>query len=191
MTAATNDQKFQQLAHKIEPQSKLLRAWQLKGGVSAQVTALELEQADRQTKRMIVRQHGPADLKNNPQIAADEFKLLQILQSAGLPAPAPYCLDQSGEIFPTPYIVIEYVEGKSEFALAPEHIPQLATQLARIHALDCSQLDVSFLPNQAQRFARKISQRPTNLDESLDEGRIRDVLEAVGPLSRQHTAVLL
>lgn len=191
MTAATNDQKFQQLVHKVEPQSKLLRAWQLKGGVSAQVTALEIEQPDRQTKRMIVRQHGPADLKNNPQIAADEFKLLQILQSAGLATPAPYYLDQSGDIFPTPYIVIEYVEGQSEFALAPEHIPQLATQLARIHALDCSQLDVSFLPNQAQRFARKISQRPTNLDESLDEGRIRDVLEAVWPLSQQNTAVLL
>lgn len=191
MTAATNDQKFQQLVHKVEPQSKLLRAWQLKGGVSAQVAALEIEQPDRQTKRMIVRQHGPADLKNNPQIAADEFKLLQILQSAGLATPAPYYLDQSGDIFPTPYIVIEYVEGQSEFALAPEHIPQLATQLARIHALDCSQLDVSFLPNQAQRFARKISQRPTNLDESLDEGRIRDVLEAVWPLSQQNTAVLL
>jgi len=193
MTAAIKDQKFEQLVQKIEPHSKLLRAWELKGGVSAQVTALEIERADRQTKRMIVRQHGTVDLKNNPQIAADEFKLLHILQSAGLATPAPYYLDQSGEIFPTPYIVIEYVEGESKFALTPgaDRIHQLATQLVKIHALDCSKLDVAFLPQQAQRFSRKVSERPTHLDESLDEGRIREVLEALGPLSQQNTAVLL
>ena len=191
MTAATNNRKFEQLVQKIDPQSKLLRAWQLKGGVSAQVTALETEQPDRQTKRMIVRQHGPADLENNPQIAADEFKLLQILQSAGLATPAPYYLDQSGEIFPTPSIVIEYIEGTSEFALAPGLTAQLATQLARIHALDCSKLDVAFLPKYAQRFSKKISQRPINLDESLDEGRIRDTLEAIGTVSQHNTSVVL
>jgi aminoglycoside phosphotransferase (APT) family kinase protein len=193
MTEATNDQKFQQLVHKIAPQSKLLRAWELKGGVSAQVTALEIEQPDRQTKRMIVRQHGPVDLKNNPQIAADEFKLLQILQSAGLPTPAPYYLDQSGDIFPMPYIVIEYVDGKTEFTLdyVADLIPQIATQLARIHALDCSKLDLSFLPKQEQKYTEKVRQRPANLDESLGEGRIRDTLESVWPLSQQNTAGLL
>ena len=35
------DKKFAQVLQKIDPQSKLLRAWALKGGVSAQVTALE------------------------------------------------------------------------------------------------------------------------------------------------------
>src|SRR5215204_3476046 len=136
MSTSEKPYKFEQVVHKLDPQSRLLRAWELKGGVSAQVTALEIERPDRQTKRMIVRQHGPADLRNNPQIAADEFKLLQILQSAGLATPAPYYLDQSGDIFPTPYIVIEYIEGVSEFALAPEQILQLAAQLAEIHALD-------------------------------------------------------
>jgi aminoglycoside phosphotransferase (APT) family kinase protein len=191
MTASIKDRKLEQLVQKIEPQSKLLRAWELKGGVSAQVTAIEIEQPDQQTKRMIIRRHGAVDLKHNPDIPADEFKLLQILRSAGLATPAPYYLDQSGEIFPTPYIVIEYIEGTSEFAFAPGLIPQLTTQLAGIHALDCSKLDVSFLPKQAQRFSEKVSERPTILDESLDEGRIRDVLEAVGPLSQQNTAVLL
>src|SRR5256885_26190 len=88
----------------------LMEAW-LKGGVSAQVTALEIERPDHQTKKMIVRRHGDVDLKRNPHIAADEFKLLQITQSAGLATPAPYYLDQSGEIFPIPYVVIEYIEG--------------------------------------------------------------------------------
>ena len=65
---------------------------------------------------MIVRQHGTVDIKHNPYIAADEFKLLQLLHSAGLAVPEPFYLDQSGEIFHTPYVVIEYIEGETIFA---------------------------------------------------------------------------
>src|SRR6266545_4048879 len=118
MTESKEDNKFERLVQKIDPQSKLLRTWELKGGVSAQVTALEIERPDRQTNKMIVRQHGEVDLKHNPRIAADEFKLLQLLRSAGLAVPTPYYLDQSGEIFSTPCVVIEYIEGQPEFAPA-------------------------------------------------------------------------
>src|SRR5205809_8139583 len=114
MTGAKEDNKFERVVQKMDPHSKLLRTWELKGGVSAQVTALEIERPDGQTKKMIVRRHGDVDLKQNPQIAADEFKLLQILQSVGLATPRPYYLDLSGDIFPNPYVVIEYIEGKTE-----------------------------------------------------------------------------
>ena len=193
MAESKEDQKFEQVVQRIDAQSKLIRTWELKGGVSAQVTALETLQPDGQTKRMIVRQHGARDLKHNPQITADEFKLLQLVHSAGLAAPEPYYLDQSGEIFSTPYLVIEYVEGETEFA--PSHVPdlilQLATHLSRIHTVDCSKLDVSFLPKLEKRYAEMLRERPTNVDESLDEGRIRDALEAVWPLPQQNTSVLL
>ncbi len=89
-------------AYQLPQNSKLLRTWELKGGISAQVTALEIELSSRQTKKMIVRQHGDMDLKYNQHIAANEFKLLQLLQSVGLSTPMPYHLDQSGEIFSTP-----------------------------------------------------------------------------------------
>ncbi len=193
MTAPEKDKKFEQLVQKIDPQSTLLRAWELKGGVSAQVTALEIERPDRQTKKIIVRRHGDVDLKRNPHIAADEFKLLQITRSAGLATPTPYYLDQSSEIFPIPYVVIEYIEGKPEFALdhVTDLILQLATHLARIHTVDCSNLDLSFLPEQERRCTEKLRERPTNIDESLDEGRIRDILESVWPLSQQNRSVLL
>jgi aminoglycoside phosphotransferase (APT) family kinase protein len=171
----------------------LLRAWELKGGVSAQVTALEVEQPGDRTRKMIVRRHGAADLRQNPHVAADEYKLLQILHAAGLAAPAPYLLDESGEIFPTPYVVVEYVEGRPEFA--PADLAgltlQMAAQLSRIHQVDCSNPDLSFLPRQDERVADKLRQRPARLDESLDEGRIRDVLEAVWPLPRRNRPVLL
>jgi len=193
MAASEIHDKFEQLVQKIDPQSKLLRAWELKGGVSAQVTALEIERPDRQTQKMIVRQHGAVDLQQNPQIAADEFKLLQITRSAGLATPAPYYVDQSGDIFPTPCVVVEYIEGNTEFALdhVADFIPQFATHLARIHAVDYSNLDLSFLPTQEQKYAKKVSERPPNLDESIDEGCIRDVLESAGRLSQHNASVLL
>jgi aminoglycoside phosphotransferase (APT) family kinase protein len=198
MTETNENQKFEQIAHKLAPQSKLIRTWQLKGGVSAQVTALEIEHpgAGGHRQKMIVRQHGARDLKQNPHIAADEFKLLQILQSVALPTlpvPTPYLLDQSGEILSTPYIVIEYIEGTPEFAPShlPDLIPHLTEHLSRIHQLDCSKLDLSFLPQQETRYAQKLRQQPANLDQSLHEGHIRDVLEAAWPFHRQNRPVLL
>lgn len=187
------NKKFAQVAHKVDPHSHLLRVWELEGGVSAQVTALEIVRADGRTQKMIVRQHGDADLKRNPQVAAGEFKLLQFLQTAGLAAPAPYYLDQSGEIFSRSYIVIEYVEGKTEFApsdLADFNF-QLTTYLSCLHRVDCSKLDLSFLPEQERKYTKLLSKRPVKMDESLDEGHMRDVLETVWPLPQHNVPVLL
>jgi len=193
MIEAKENKKFEQVAKRIDPQGKLLRTWGLEGGVSAQVTALEVELADGQRQKMIVRQHGERDLKSNPQIAADEFKLLQGLQSVGLPTPRPYYFDQSGEIFSTPYIVIEYIEGETDFA--PAHLAnfilQFSVHLSRIHEIDGSRLDLSFLPRQENIYDKKLGERPAKVDESLDEGRIRDVLEAAWPFPQRNTAVLL
>ena len=193
MAPSTEDNKFAQVVQKLDPPSKLLRTWELKGGVSAQVTALEIERPGGHTKKMIVRQHGAVDLKHNPHVAADEFKLLQLLCSVGLATPAPYHLDQSGEIFTTPYLVIEYIEGTPEFELAhiPDLIFQLATHLSRIHAVDCSKLDVSFLPKQESIYTEKFRERPANVDESLDGGRIWDALAPLWPFPQRNPTVLL
>ena len=193
MTPSHSDNQFEQLVQRIAPHSKLLRTWELKGGVSAQVTALEIERTDGYMQKMIVRQHGKVDLKHNPHIAAHEFELLQLLHSAGVPVPKPYYLDSSGEIFSAPYIVIEYIEGETE--LTPSNLPsfihQFTTHLSRIHQLDCSKLDVSFLPKVEQIYAKKLRVRPAHLDEFLNESHIRDTLEAVWPFSQHNPSVLL
>ena len=79
MTCSRNSQAFERLVRKLDSESRLIRAWGLTGGVSAQVTAIEVEQPDGQTRKMIVRQHGEADLRQNPQVASDEFRLLHLL----------------------------------------------------------------------------------------------------------------
>ena len=42
MTSPTEHQLFERLIHRFAPGATLLRAWQLSGGVSARVTALEI-----------------------------------------------------------------------------------------------------------------------------------------------------
>ena len=101
MTQPTIEQ-LQQIVRRIDAQARLLRSWPLAGGVSAQTTALEIALPDGTTQRLVIRQHGEADRAGNPNIAADEFRLLHHLQSAGLPVPAPYLVDASGDILPTP-----------------------------------------------------------------------------------------
>jgi hypothetical protein len=68
-TVVAQRERFEALAGRIEPGSTLLRTWELKGGVSAQVTAFEIERPNGRTERLIVRRHGAADLKRNPHIA--------------------------------------------------------------------------------------------------------------------------
>ncbi len=182
---------FRRLVHHVYPDAELIRAWPLNGGISAQVTALEILHGDGRTQKMTVRQHGPNDLGRNPKIAADEFRLLQRLHLAGLPVPRPYHADESGEFFPTPCIVVEYIEGATD--LAPREptlfTRQFAEQLVRIHGLDASGL--IFLPNEDKRIAGWIANRPTEPDESLNEGRIRAILQSAWPLPHPNAPALL
>jgi aminoglycoside phosphotransferase (APT) family kinase protein len=188
-----NTSAFARLARKMAPDSALLRAWTLHGGVSARVTAIELQRADGQTQKLIVRQHGAADLARNPQVATDEFRLLRIAHEAGVPAPAPYYVDESGEFFETPVVVLEYIEGETVFALtdAPDLLPRFARHLAAIHRIDCAAHDISFLPDHTAHWGSIIGNRPARLDDSLSEGRIRDALEAAWPWAQRNASVLL
>ena len=144
----TDRELFAALAERVEPGSTLVRTWELKGGVSAEVTALELEYADGRTERLVVRRHGARDLARNPHIAADEFRLLELLQPAGAPAPAPRYLDADGELFGPPCLVVGYVDGEPATGREPDLVEQLATVLARIHAVAAT-ADVSFLRERA------------------------------------------
>jgi aminoglycoside phosphotransferase (APT) family kinase protein len=193
MTDSTNNDLFEQVAQRIDPGGKLLRSWPLTGGVSAQVTALEIERADGHIQKMILRRHGAIDLQHNPQIAADEFALLQILRSSALPVPAPYHLDESGTIFPTPYLVMEFIDGETNFAPAnlPTYIRQVAAVLEQIHHIHSGGLSLSFLPRLVDRVAEKLKNPPAVLDDSLDEGRIREMLLAHWPLAATNASTLL
>lgn len=145
------EQSLELLTAKIVPGSRLLRSWPLVGGVSATVTAVELTLSEGALLKLVIRCHGEADRKRNPNIAADEYNLLHILYSAGLPVPRPYYAGFCTS-FPAPCLVIEYIEGKAEFAPTnlPAYLRQMASALARIHSLDVELLNLSFLPRQSE-----------------------------------------
>ncbi|WP_458352676.1 aminoglycoside phosphotransferase family protein [Peribacillus frigoritolerans] len=186
--------KFEQLVQKFIKGSKLIRTWELKGGISAQVTGLEILQSSGQIVKMIVRQHGDNDLKRNPNIAADEHRLLGILNAAGLPVPMPYYLEKSCEIFPKPCILIEFVEGKSEFTPSNlnAHILQSAINLANIHRIDCADLPLSFLPKLENAYIDMLNNDDgVILDDTLNLNLIRDLLKSSMPLPSMNKEVIL
>jgi aminoglycoside phosphotransferase (APT) family kinase protein len=193
MPLPLDEQKYARLARKIAPDATFLHAWTLHGGISAQVTAFEIAHADGRTQTLIARQHGAVDLAHNPNIAADEFRLLRLLRAAGMPVATPEYVDQSGEIFATTVVVVGYIEGESLLRLddAPALVPRLAAQLARIHRADCPLSEFSFLPKQDALWATRLAARPTQLDNSLDEGHIRDTLAGAWPLAQINPSCLL
>jgi aminoglycoside phosphotransferase (APT) family kinase protein len=187
MVVSTEDKQFEQVVQGLDPRNRLLRTWQLAGGASAHMTVLEIVQPDGQTRKMIVRRPSKATLQRNPQAAADEFKLLRITQSYGLPTQIAYSLDTSGQIFPTPYLVIEYIEGQPEFTAANpgDFILQFAAQLARIHRVVGATPELAFLPEQT------IGIPAVTLTQSDDERRIGEILTSFGNLPQLNESVLL
>ena len=180
------------VVQQLDPQASVVRAWALRGGISAQMTALKAQLGDGSTRKYIVRCPNARTLQHNPDAAAAEFRILQIVQAVGVRTQTPYLLDSSGTILPTPYLVIEYIEGAPEYAPADvtSFARQIATQLAALHGADSGHVDLTFLPPQMPRLTHKLKNRPTILDDALQEGRIRDALEAVWPL-RDHAAPTL
>lgn len=134
------------VAQLVSPGSRLLQAAPLMGGVSAEVIDLQLQLPDGSPCRLVLRAHGAVDRGRNPDIAQQEFRLLQALGRAGVPAPRPCLLDQSGELWPVPYLVVEYISGQT--SLPSEDLggslAQMAQALALIHRVDPSAL--GFLP---------------------------------------------
>jgi aminoglycoside phosphotransferase (APT) family kinase protein len=105
----------------------------------------------------------------------------------------PHYFDLSGGIFPSPFVVIEYIEGHTEFSPVDLEgfLLTLATHLAQLHSIDWSRFDLSFLTDQARLHDEKFRARPTHLDDSLEEGHIRDVLEPAWPFPHRNPSVLL
>lgn len=172
------DDGFDGVVRRVDAGARLVRSWPLVGGVSAQVTALEVERGDGRVERWVVRRHGPADLRANPHVARDELRLLEIAREHGLAAPEPIAADESGEVLPGPYVVVGFVAGEVDLDPADltRYLRQMAGELARIHAVDDGAA-LDFLPRRGRGYGPPAGP----LDETMGEGRIRAALDATEP----------
>jgi len=192
MNAADRESPFRRIARKVNPAATLLRTWQLEGGVSAQVTAIEIGLPGGGTEKLVIREYSDIHIRADPNSAGHEFKLLEMARAAGVPAPRPCLVDASGQILPRAYLVIALVEG--EPVLDPPAdvtgvAQALAAVLARIHGIPPGA--APFLRNMYEVFSRRLAQAPATFDETLNEREIRAALAQAWPPAPRNAPVLL
>jgi aminoglycoside phosphotransferase (APT) family kinase protein len=125
--------------------------------------------------RLVLRRYGPWYAERGEDAAARETRALELLQRAGVPAPAPIWLDTDG-IFDEQAIIISHIQAKPD--LTPSHpfdwAEQLARVLARIHEVVIEDEDLGLFPPGAGEDERRISDNPELvLEHPLGEDLLR------------------
>jgi aminoglycoside phosphotransferase (APT) family kinase protein len=116
-----------------------------------------------------------------------EHALLSHCAALGIPAPQPCFLDGAEAA-----LVLEYVDGAPELAprSAPDMFQKMAAGLARIH--DAAKPDeLPFLTRRRDTAERHIRDVPAQLDETLDEARLRAALARLWPWPQHNPDTLL
>ena len=111
------------------------------------MTAFEIQDADGQERRLILRSYGPHHADRDLQ---PEYHTLFFVHAQGLPAPKPLLLDDSLQLLNEPYIVMKYTQGEMIFPKTGQlpYVRQMAEQLARIHSVDLAELNQTLFHQQ-------------------------------------------
>lgn len=185
-------ERLHDLVSAFIPGGWLLRAWPLDGGISAQMTAFEVEGPEGENRTYILRRLG---MMEGVEMALDvetEYRLLSKLAETTIPAPRPCYFDTSGRYFDGALMVLDYIEGAPvhEPEDLEDHLIQQADQLAHIHKT--APVDqFRFLPTINDVWGKTLRERPDEPRDDLLETRVRDVLNEVWPLASPNKDVLL
>ena len=195
MSYDLNSDTFNRLAQAAVPGGHLIQVSPLKGGFSANVTVMDISGPKGSSHKLVVRRLDNMHRKAISQIARDEYKLLEILKELKLAVPTPVYLDAHGEFFTEPCMVLEFMDGDTNFSPDDlgDYLMQMASHLSLIHKLDCTSHDFSFLPPVNDHVAQLIAARGGKVVEAtlayLDD--IVEVLENVWPPVQRNSDVLL
>jgi aminoglycoside phosphotransferase (APT) family kinase protein len=187
-------QTLEQIVRRVNAGDRLIHADALEGGASAQVILLHVKHPDSVAiKKYLLRAHSGTNRWRNPNIARHEFDVLKTLYDSGLPVAQAHYLDESCEVYPIPYLIIDYIEGATVFSPhdLPDFIQQSAGLLAKIHQVKQPLSALNFLSKRADHVLWWIHYQPEQLDEELDEGRLRDHLRTLFPLKNVNDSTLL
>jgi aminoglycoside phosphotransferase (APT) family kinase protein len=150
--------------------SSLVHTRRLEGGLSCTLDVLSEPDG-----RMVLRRYGDWYADRGEDVASREIRALELVQRAGIPAPAPVWLDGEG-VFDQPAILISYVDGEPD--LNPSNpfdwAEQLAQTLVRIHETKLDATDLELFPPGAGEDILKIQQNPElMLEHPLGESLLR------------------
>jgi len=181
------NQGFQTIAQRLMPGSSLVKTMMLEGGISSHMTLIEIQTTNGDLQQVIVRQPGQKAMQENPHAASNEFKILELLHTSGLPVPEPYHFIPSGDIFPTPAEIIEYIPGKLDFSPldVKSCIHQMASSLARIHSMEISAPEYSFLPRHSIDCLEMVARNIKINDYAIDVTRAYEKLSS-GTVAAHH-----
>lgn len=159
------------------PGCRMERSQELQGGISCRALLAQLVLADGATRSVVVRRPSYDTRAETLRVLSSEHGVLARCAALGIAAPRPCFLDTEAAA-----LVLEYVEGAPDFAPRDlqSMLRQLAAQLALIHRVEAGP-ELAFLQPRTSSAARNIEQQPEQLDESLDERRIRAELLGLWP----------
>ena len=152
----------QALVSELYPGSTLIRARRLRGGLSATMHALETRDPSGERRGLVLRRYSPHNHWITPQKASNEFRTLQVLQEAGVPASRPIWFD-AGERFGVPSMLLSYVPGRP--VLVPRRMDpwlrEFSNGLLQVHAVTPDRFDLSFLEHRdAASERRRLAEAP-------------------------------
>ncbi len=173
---------LQRAVEAFSPGARLVSATPLEGGISATMFRLQVD-LDGEVVTWVSRRPGPYRVRQNPDAAAAEFRLLSGLRALGLPCPRPLFV-AAGEA--EPFCLLEFVEGRP--VLDPEdpldYARKVAEQLARIHTADPSGLELEVNDT-------VYGEPKPEPNEALRESEIRAAVAAYEPRRRRNPNRLL
>ena len=129
--------------------------------------------------RMVLRRYGPWYAERGEDAAAREIRALELLQRAGVPAPAPIWIGTNG-VFEEQAIITSFVEGGPD--LTPrdpfDWAEQLASTLAQIHAISLKNDDLELFKPGVGEDTRRIIETPEKvLGHPLGEALLRRMVD--------------
>lgn len=186
---------LQRVVDEVSPGGTLVRVTRLRGGISMGMHALRFIDRAGRSGSFVLRRYHPDIARRNPGAWEREFKVLGMLHNAGAPVPEPLWLDTSGGVFGTPSLAISLLPGRGDLMIRDRDrwLRELATGLARLHAVRGIKGASKVLPPQRLAIERQIDRGPREKDlrRYPDCGRLWDVLRPMWPrrVSVPHTVV--
>jgi aminoglycoside phosphotransferase (APT) family kinase protein len=186
-------EQAEQLLCAFRADLRLVGIWPLAGAVNSKVAGIEAERSDGRRCTLVLRLYGPAMVQAEPQIAQNEYELLNLLSAAGVPVPQPYLVDESSAIVPGSCILMEHIDG--ERVHQPDDLDsflrQLAAVLAAVHACRIPRTEVPFLKDVRDYAAAEFDENVHIREDIVPETAIRKAVQANWPPPQVNEAVVL